>query len=153
MGVVVKGPHVDSFPKNFRMVDRGPVISIKFSLDQQILAVQRSTTSVEFMNFQESLIESEFSQSCKKNANLFGFVWTQNNEVALITDHGIELYLVLSEKKTLKHLKTSLCIIQWFVWCPQNKIALLASNYGSQLQPVFFKPGTICKYPKLESTY
>lgn len=151
MGVVVKGSSEDIPAINFRMDDKGPVISIKFSLDHNVLAVQRTTTSVEFMNFNGTTIESEYTQNCKKNSNLLGFVWAQNNEVALITDHGIELYMVIPEKKALKHLKTTSATVQWFVWCSRNKIALLASSHGSHLQPVLFKPGTISKLSKVES--
>lgn len=151
MGVVVKGPLEDDKPISFRMEDHGPVISIKFSLDQRVLAVQRSTTSVEFMNFNGNAIEAEYSQSCKKNSNILGFVWSQNNEVALITDHGIELYLLIPEKKTIKHLKTTSATIQWFLWCSVNKIALLASQHGSHLQPIILKTGSINKLPRVES--
>lgn len=151
MGVVVKGPTENDCSINFRMEDHGPVISIKFSLNKKVLAVQRTTSSVEFMNFNGTSIEAEYSQSCKKNSSVLGFVWTQNNEVALVTDHGIELYLVIPEKRSLKHIKTTSVTVQWFVWCPQNKIALLASAHGSNLQPVMFKPGSVNKLPKVES--
>lgn len=151
MGVIVKGPTEDDATLSFRMEDHGAVISIKFSLDKRILAVQRTASSVEFMNFNRELVEPEYSQSCKKNSNILGFIWTQHNEVAFITDHGIELYLVISEKRSLKHLKTTSANVQWFVWCSHNKIALLASAHGSHLQPVVFKPGTISKLPKVES--
>lgn len=149
IGVVVKGPE-ENQSINFRMEDHGPVISIKFSLDQKILAIQRTYKSVEFMNYSGTQIEQEYSQSCKKNSTILGFVWSQNNEVALITDHGVELYLVTSEKKSLRHLKTLAITTQWFVWCPQNKLALLAAGQGSQLQPVVFKPGSISKLAKVE---
>lgn len=133
------------------MEDHGAVISIKLSLDQKILAVQRTYTSVEFMNFNGTTIEQEYSQNCKKNSMIFGFVWSQHNEVALITDHGIELYLVIPEKKTLKPLKYLTMTVQWFVWCSKNKLALIASGHGSQLQPIQFKPGSASKLPKVES--
>ncbi|KAJ8948873.1 hypothetical protein NQ318_013527 [Aromia moschata] len=142
MGVVVKSPNNEGKPLNFRMEDHGPVLSIKFSLDHKVLAVQRTNNSVEFMNFDGNKVDSEYSQSCKKNSNVLGFVWTYINEVALITDHGIELYM---------HLKTTSTSVQWFVWCSFNKIALLASAHGSQLQPVLFKPGSISKLPKVET--
>lgn len=151
MGVVVKGPNENTKPINFRMEDHGPVISIKFSLDQKILAVQRTTTSVEFMNFNGTTVETEYSQQCKKNSAIVGFVWSQNNEVAFMTDHSVELYLVIPEKRSLKHLKTLSVTIQWFVWCSVSKTALLASAQGSHLQPVVFKPGSISKLPKVES--
>lgn len=151
MGVVVKGPNKDDTPLKFRMEDHGPVLSIKFSLDHKILAVQRTTTSVEFMNFNGDSIDTEYSQSSKKSSNILGFVWTNTTEVAFITDHGIELYMVLPDKRALKYLKTSSITVQWFVWCAQNKIALLASAHGSQLQPVVLTGGSISKLPKVES--
>jgi len=43
--VIVKGP-TDQMTTSFRMEDKGPVISIKFSPDQQVLAIQRTKTSV-----------------------------------------------------------------------------------------------------------
>lgn len=152
MGVVVKGPDDKNEPLNFRMEDHGPVLSIKFSLDHKVLAVQRTNNSVEFINFNGLvMVNSEYSQTCKKNSNILGFVWSNTNEVAFITDHGIELYMVIPEKKSLKHLKTTSATVQWFVWCAANKIALLASSHGSQLQPVMFKPGSISKLTKVES--
>lgn len=151
MGVVVKCPSEKDTTLSFRMEDHGSVISIKFSLDKRILAVQRTSTSVEFMNFSGQIDGTEYSQSCKKNSNILGFIWTQENEVAFITDHGIELYLVLREKRSLKQLKTVSATVQWFVWCSYNKIALLASAHGSHLQPFVFKPGVVSKLPKVES--
>lgn len=151
MGVVVKGPKEDDKPLNFRMEDHGPVLSIKFSPHLKVLAVQRSNSSVEFMNFNGATLDVEYTQSCKKNSNILGFVWSQHNEVAFMTDHGIELYMVLPEKRSLKYLKTTSVAVQWFVWCSLNKIALLASAHGSQLQPVIFKPSTNSKLPKVES--
>lgn len=43
--MIVKGP-TDQMTTTFRMEDKGPVISIKFSPDQQVLAIQRTKTSV-----------------------------------------------------------------------------------------------------------
>jgi len=43
--VIVKGP-TDQMTTSFCMEDKGPVISIKFSPDQQVLAIQRTKTSV-----------------------------------------------------------------------------------------------------------
>lgn len=93
-GVLVKGPDQNL---NFRMEDKGPVISIKFSPNMTILAIQRTTTSVEFVNYSTNsgLDNIEYSQSCKgKNASIQGFVWTYGNEILVITDHGVELFLV-----------------------------------------------------------
>ncbi|XP_074038538.1 regulator of MON1-CCZ1 complex protein bulli [Leptinotarsa decemlineata] len=151
MGVVVKNAKEDVSPMDFRMEDHGSVLSIKFSLDHKILAVQRGNNSVEFMNFQNNTLETEYSQTCKKNSNILGFVWSYVNEVAFITDHGVELYMVIPDKRTLKQLKTTSATVQWFVWCALNGIALLASAHGSHLLPVIIKPGTISKLSKVET--
>ena len=83
---------------SFRMEDKGPIISIKFSPDMNILAIQRSTSSVEFVNYSASAVLDgvEYSQTCKKNASILGFVWTHGNEILFVTDHGVELFLVRS---------------------------------------------------------
>lgn len=93
-GVLVKGPDQNL---NFRMEDRGPVISIKFSPDMNVLAIQRTNSSVEFVNYSSvsGLDHVEYSQSCKgKNATILGFVWTHGNEILVVTDHGVELFQV-----------------------------------------------------------
>lgn len=80
------------------MEDKGLVMSIKFSPAMNILAIQRTQTSVEFVNYSPTsgLDLIEYSQSCKsKNATIQGFVWTHGNEILLITDHGVELLLVI----------------------------------------------------------
>jgi len=93
-GVLVKGPDQNL---NFRMDDKGPVISIKFSSDMNILAIQRTSSSVEFVNYSpvSGLDHIEYSQSCKgKNTTILGFVWTHGTEILVVTDHGVELFHV-----------------------------------------------------------
>ncbi|XP_066148157.1 regulator of MON1-CCZ1 complex [Euwallacea fornicatus] len=150
MGVVVKSPK-ELKPLNFRMEDKGTVLSIKFSLDYKTLAVQRANHAIELMNFNNETLDSEYSVGCKKNSCIIGFVWSNINELAIITDHGVELYTVIPDKKSLKHLKTTSVTVQWFVWCPSNKIAILASSHGSQLQPVIIKQASVNKLPKVET--
>lgn len=122
-GVVVKGPD-ENASISFRMEDKGiykfinvcfifmyrvkilfiiilissgPVISIKFSTDGKVLAVQRTNTTVEFMNFANSTLDPlEYSLNCKPKSVIVGFVWISHNEIAVITDQGIELHNVIS---------------------------------------------------------
>ncbi|XP_063227764.1 regulator of MON1-CCZ1 complex isoform X2 [Bacillus rossius redtenbacheri] len=134
------------------MEDKGPVISIKFSPDQQVLAIQRSKTSVEFVNFLGEMDPLEYSQSCKgKNTVILGFVWTHTNEIVFVTDHGVELYQVVPEKRVLKLLKSLSYTVNWYVFCPQSSLMLLSlSALGNQMQPLHFRPATINKLTKLE---
>ncbi|XP_068618292.1 regulator of MON1-CCZ1 complex [Battus philenor] len=141
---------------SFRMEDKGPIISIKFSLDQKVLAIQRNndgqSATVEFVNFKDlAPTNVEYSHTCKwKSAKILGFVWPKANEIAFITDHGIELLQVLPEKKQLKTLKSVSFSGAWFSWCAQSNIAVIAGNNGALLQPFFFNNSTITKLQKLE---
>ncbi|CAB3369225.1 Hypothetical predicted protein [Cloeon dipterum] len=150
-GVVVKGP-TEELSTSFRMEDKGPVISIKFSQDQRVLAIQRSKTSVEFLNFLNGIDCLEYSQSCKgKNNTIIGFIWTSPNEIVFVTDHGIELFQVIPERRSLKPLKNLTININWFVYCNNSKLLLLSSGaYGNSIQPLLFKKGGFLKLNKFE---
>ncbi|XP_032520567.2 regulator of MON1-CCZ1 complex [Danaus plexippus] len=154
-GVTVNGMD-DSKCTSFRMEDKGPIISIKFSPDHKVLAIQRNlegqNATVEFANFKDLMPTNvEYCHICKwKNAKILGFVWPKANEIAFITDHGIELSQVLPEKKQLKTLKSTSFSAAWFSWCPQSNIILLAGNNGILLQPFSLNNSTITKLQKLE---
>ncbi|CAK1544829.1 unnamed protein product [Leptosia nina] len=154
-GVTVNGLD-DSKCTSFRMEDKGPIISIKFSPDHKVLAIQRNIDAqipaVEFYNFQDLIPTNvEYSHSCKwKNAKILGFVWPRVNEIAFITDHGIELLQVLPEKKQLKTLKSISFSGAWYSWCAQSNIVLLAGNNGALLQPFSLHGSNISKLQKLE---
>ncbi|XP_070554842.1 regulator of MON1-CCZ1 complex-like isoform X7 [Ptychodera flava] len=150
-GVVVKGSDEKS-TTSFRMEDKGDVISIKFSYDMKVLAVQRSHKTVEFINFLDGCDSKEYSQSCKgKSTRIIGFNWTNINEIVFITDHGLEFYQVIPEKKTLKSLKTISVGVNWFVFLPESSLLLLSSTtLGNVLHPVYFKGGTLLRLPKFE---
>ena len=127
--------------------------SIKFSIDNQVLAVQRSETSVEFISFlpnhrpnlQEMLLY-------KGKSMINGFVWVQERQVALFTNVGVEILMVNFEKRSLKSLKSLNITMNWFSYCPSSKFALLSSNLGTILTPIILKPSTITKLPRLECT-
>ncbi|XP_077291953.1 regulator of MON1-CCZ1 complex protein bulli [Arctopsyche grandis] len=150
-GVIVKGPNQDNCT-TFRMEDKGRVISIKFSPDMNILGIQRSHGSVDFINFANLIpTSSEYSQGCKwKNGSILGFVWVKANEIAFITDRGIELLQVVPEKKQFKSLKIIKIDASWFSWCAQSKLVLLASPNGVFLHPFTFNNSSINKLPRVE---
>nr|XP_025129313.1 regulator of MON1-CCZ1 complex isoform X2 [Bubalus bubalis] len=131
-GVVVKGPD-DRNPISFRMEDKGEVKCIKFSLENKILAVQRTSKTV------------------TKNANILGFCWTSSTEIVFITDQGIEFYQVLPEKRNLKLLKSQNINVNWYMYCPEGSVILLSTTVlGNVLQPFYFRAGTMSKLPKFE---
>ncbi|XP_059563460.1 regulator of MON1-CCZ1 complex isoform X3 [Myotis daubentonii] len=150
-GVVVKGPD-DRNPISFRMEDKGEVKCIKFSLENKILAVQRTSKAVEFSNFIPDSSQLEYTQECKtKNASILGFCWTSSTEIVFITDQGIEFYQVLPEKRSLKLLKSQSLNVNWYLHCPESSVILLSTTVlGSVLQPFHFRAGTMTKLPKFE---
>ncbi|KAF6303187.1 regulator of MON1-CCZ1 [Rhinolophus ferrumequinum] len=150
-GVVVKGPD-DRNPISFRMEDKGEVKCIKFSLENKILAVQRTSKTVDFSNFIPDSSQLEYTQECKtKNANILGFCWTSSTEIVFITDQGIEFYQVLPEKRNLKLLKSQNINVNWYMYCPESAVILLSTTVlGNVLQPFYFRAGTMSKLPKFE---
>jgi len=104
-GVVVKA--MDQMIAQFRLEDRGDVLSIKFSPVCDVLALQRTPNTVEFINFTNGQPNSHYFQTSKtKNCKVLGFIWTNTYEMVFITDNGIEFYQILSEKHAVKCLKT-----------------------------------------------
>ncbi|KAM9225391.1 regulator of MON1-CCZ1 complex isoform 3-T3 [Dugong dugon] len=150
-GVVVKGPD-DRNPISFRMEDKGEVKCIKFSLENKILAVQRTSKTVDFSNFIPDNSQQEYTQECKtKNANILGFCWTSSTEIVFITDQGIEFYQVLPEKRNLKLLKSQNINVNWYMYCPESSVILLSTTVlGNVLQPFYFRAVTMSKLPKFE---
>lgn len=150
-GIVVKGPDEKSY-SSLRLEDRGELISIKFSHDMKILGVQRSARAVDFTNMYANADVNEYSQMCKgKDTKIIGFCWTNFHEIVFVTDHGLEHYQVISDKKTLKLLKTYSIHVNWFIWSCESSVLLVSSgSIGNTLFPFLFKSGTVVKLPKFE---
>ncbi|XP_075164805.1 regulator of MON1-CCZ1 complex protein bulli [Haematobia irritans] len=150
-GVVVKGPTEDKVI-SFCMSDRGGAIrSIKFSPDNQILAVQRRENSVEFIHFQGDQPQLQNVIVHQVKALVYGFVWVHNRECALICNSGVEIFTVIPEKSQVKSIKTMNMSIKWFAWCSEANIAILCiTDSPNSLIPVLIKQKSITKLPKLE---
>lgn len=133
------------------MEDKGPMRSIKFSPDMNILAVQRTETCVEFVLFVNKQPNvNDIITYKSRNSEIYGFVWLHNKEVVFISNGGVEIFSINVEKKQLKSVKSMNLSINWFSWCPVGNLAVLASNNGVLLTPVLLKQGIITRLPKLE---
>jgi len=150
-GVTVKGPD-SKVSINFRLENRGDIISMRFSSDMKVLAIQRSHCALDFMNFMHGADTLEYSQTCKgKGTKILGACWTGLYEIVFITDRGIEQYQVLPDKKTVKLLKTVSLPVSWFVWSFESSVLLLSSGtVGNSLHPFSFKLGVITKLAKFD---
>ena len=151
-GVNVKGPRMKN-PINIRVEDKGAVLSIKFSPDQQILAIQRTPKSVEFQNFSNQVPDVvEYSQPCRGSSTIIvGFVWVSNTDFILITNQGIEHYQVVPEKRCLRAVKNHSIQSNWFVYCPLSGLLLVSSGpLGTSIQPYLFKNHQLLRLTKFE---
>ncbi|XP_061390403.1 regulator of MON1-CCZ1 complex [Musca vetustissima] len=149
-GVVVKGPTEDKVI-SFCMTDRGAIRSIKFSPDNQILAVQRRENSVEFIYFHGDQPQLQNIIVHQVKALVYGFVWVHNRECALISNSGVEIFTVIPEKSQVKSIKSMSLSIKWFAWCSEANIAVLCTTDSqNSLIPVLIKQKSITKLPKLE---
>ncbi|ALC43226.1 CG8270 [Drosophila busckii] len=149
-GVVVKGPVEDSVI-SFCMSDRGGAIrSIKFSPDNQVLAVQRKENAVEFVCFKgdQPLLQEIITHQVK--TVIYGFVWVHNRELALISNTGVEILQIVSEKRQVRTVKALQVAISWFAWCSDANVALLCTTEGNNLVPVLVKQKVITKLPKVD---
>ena len=178
MGVVVKG-FEDRLSTTFRLDDHGAIISIKLSPDQNILAIQRAKSVVEFFNVSQigphgQLDTKSYEQPSrnKTSTTILGYVekrnffsdfqtvivavvnrfyWTSSVEIVYFTSHGIEVYNVLPEKRQVKSVRYLNQLISWFVFCPYSNIVVISmSKTTSSLFVFHLKNGTIYKLPKLE---
>lgn len=150
--MVVKGPGpTEDTVISFCMNDRGGDIrSIKFSPDNQILAVQRKENAVEFICFNgdQPLLQDIITHQVK--TTIHGFVWVHNREVALISNTGVEVYTVVAEKRQVRSVKSLSISIKWFAWCCDANVALLCTTEGNSLIPVLVKQKVITKLPKVD---
>lgn len=114
------------------------IISIKYSIDHRILAVQRSNQSVDFLNIQEN---TEFSQCCRRGSgNIIGFNWTCQNEIVFINHQAIEFYQINAKQGKVRHIKSYSINVNWFVYSPQFCVLVVSSTLsGNILHPFYFK--------------
>lgn len=138
---------------DFKVPDKGHVISIKFSPNHRILAIQRSLKSVDLMNVEnDEIVGSEYSQTCKgRSTQIMGFIWTSLNELVIVTNQGVEFYQVLTEKSTVKQIKSFSVNVNWFVFLAENSVLLLSSGImGNVIHPYIFRPGSVSRLAKFE---
>ncbi|KAL5276925.1 C18orf8 family protein [Megaselia abdita] len=152
IGVNVKGPSKDSVI-NFFLDDTGTIRSIKFSPDNEILAVQRHEHSVEFILFkdtqQTNRNRGDIFRYNTKSSTIHGFVWVSKRECAVISNSSVELFTINAEKKQIKSLKSLNIGIKWFAWYSEGNMALVSTTDGA-LFPVLISQKVITKLPKLD---
>lgn len=120
----------DRFDKvQFTLPVEKKILSIKFNPSRTVLAYHVEKSNVEFINVQTSrdgagqlnyvLDGKRYVQSSRNKTNkLFGFLWTGELELVMITDISIECYHVDPQRRRLKFIKSFQSSTNWFVYQP-----------------------------------
>jgi hypothetical protein len=174
LGVTVKG-HRHEQAYSFRLEDKGAIQSIKFNPDLSVLAIKRTSNSVEFLNFAPipqaplspratttaTILQPdaiEYSQLSKtKCSKLYDFNWLSDKEIVFVTDQSIEHYLLNAEKRTLRPLKHNpVPNTNWQLFSREMNLLLLSAGTpsGNSLCPFSFhkiqQQQQLTKLPKFE---
>jgi hypothetical protein len=152
-GVNVKGPdtlsdmtfHIDNIADSL-------VYSLKFNATCSILGIQKSLTTVIFVNFTNGQPGAEYGFTLKtKNARMLGFCWTSINEVVFVTDLSIEFCQLTPARRQVKSLRAHPMSIFWYVYHPRTCFLLVSMGSSSNvLQTLQFASGTMYKLAKFE---
>ena len=138
-GVIVKGlQHRPDHSLSFRMEDKGPVATIKFSPNMNVLAIRRKDKCViDFLNFksgsssqyqsqsqsQSQPLLQEYSQAFKAKSTKFQeCYWLDTNEVLMVSEQGFEHYQIFPEKRALKLVKFFSMQLNWLIWCREAQV-------------------------------
>ncbi|KAK9290210.1 hypothetical protein L1049_008376 [Liquidambar formosana] len=111
-------------------ISEGPVLSIRYSLDANFCAIQRSNQEIQFWNRETG---KTFSQRCGSELeSILGFFWTDcpTCDVVFwnITTAGLDLFSCNSELKSLKLVETKRLNVSWYAYTHESRLLLLASG-------------------------
>ncbi|KAK4800166.1 hypothetical protein SAY86_025531 [Trapa natans] len=132
-------------------ISEGPILSIKFSLDGKLIAIQRSNHEIQFQHRETG---ETFTQKCKSESeSILGFFWTDCPlcDIVFVKTSGLDLFAYNSEFNMLHLVETRKLNVSWYVYTHESRLVLLASGMqckaftGFQLSSV-----GIIRLPKFE---
>ncbi|GMP41199.1 hypothetical protein CsSME_00011380 [Camellia sinensis var. sinensis] len=114
-----------SFP-----VNEGPIISIRYSLDAKVLAIQRSNHEIQFWNRETG---TTFSQMCKSESeSILGFFWTDCPTCDVVF---VKTSTVLLSGRTLHFVEADLPPICYTINYIDKWISKVVSHHGAKSSP------------------
>lgn len=127
------------------------IIAVKFSSCNNILAIQRNENSLELVSFKNNQIQLNTSIYYEtKKTIILGFIWTENNELIVITSDLVEILQINPLKKSFKSVKSLSGTSNWFC-SNRTNLLLLSSNNGLVLTPILFnKAGNLAKLASIQ---
>ncbi|KAI3472124.1 hypothetical protein Pfo_029612 [Paulownia fortunei] len=109
-------------------ISEGPVLSIRYSLDLKLLAIQRSTHEIQIWNKETGDTFSQKSRS--ESESILGFFWTDcpTCDIVFVKTSGLELYSYNTESRFLHLVETKKLNISWYLYTHESRLVLLASG-------------------------
>jgi hypothetical protein len=165
--LVAAGPSVLSYPVDaprtesteaaaptVTAVGDGPVLAARFSLDGRLLALQRSSTDVEFVAA-SAPGGGVFWQRCRRpGETILGFFWASSAGVdfVLATTGGLELYALLPARNGLRLVdEKRKAGVAWLLYTHETRLALLGCGaQGNKLFGYQFSGNGHVKLPNFE---
>ncbi|KAI3822722.1 hypothetical protein L1987_10319 [Smallanthus sonchifolius] len=109
-------------------ISEGPVLSVRYSLDLKLIAVQRSNHEVQFWVKETG---ETFSQKSKSESDsILGFFWTDCAvcDIVFVKTSGLDLYTYMPELKALDLVETKKMNVSWYIYTHESRLVLLASG-------------------------
>ncbi|KAK4343730.1 hypothetical protein RND71_036824 [Anisodus tanguticus] len=110
------------------LIGEGPVLSIRYSLDLKLLAVQRSPHEVHIQNRESG---DTFSHKCRSESErILGFFWTDSPtcDIVFVKTSGLELFSCSSGTRSLQLAETKKLNVSWYVYTHESRLVLLATG-------------------------
>ncbi|KAJ6743094.1 COLON CANCER-ASSOCIATED PROTEIN MIC1 [Salix viminalis] len=133
------------------LISEGPILSIRYSLDAKIIAIQRTSQEIQFFHRETG---QNFCHRCKpESESILGFFWTDCPlcNFVLVKNSGLDLLACDAESKSLQLVKTRKLNVSWYLYTHESRMVLLAS--GMQCKTFsgfqFSSAGIVC-LPKFE---
>lgn len=133
------------------IIATGPLIAIKFNVENNVLAIQRAENTLELHGFANNQLlpnTTIFYES--KKTIIYGFFWSQFNELCCVTADNVEIFQVNTQKKSMKSLKSISISSNFYTW---NRVdfVLLSSNNGQLMIPILLqKAGNLTKLAAIQ---
>ncbi|KAL9258990.1 Regulator of MON1-CCZ1 complex-like protein [Drosera capensis] len=132
-------------------IAEGSVLSIHYSLDGKILAIQRSSHDIQFWNKET---QETFRQRCRpESESILGFFWTDclNYAIVFVKTRGLDLFSYDPEMTRLRLVESKRLNVTWYRYTHESRLVLLAS--GSQCKTCTGFPlssAGVVRLPKFE---
>ncbi|XP_022934291.1 uncharacterized protein LOC111441498 isoform X1 [Cucurbita moschata] len=132
-------------------VMEGPILSIRYSLDLKIIAIQRSSHEIQFLIRETG---ETFIQSCRpESESILGFFWTDCPlcNIVFVKTSGLDLFAYKSDSKSLHLVESKKLNVSWYAYTHESRLVLMASGmqcktfHGFQLSAA-----GIVRLPKFE---